>query len=342
MAGLRQIIKLFGITNLTQQNSNLKNYRFLSYITKEYKETNDPRPYFFNNDVQNILLKLTRSELQKIFRKKGMGPLEDATFKFLTDEQLQQELDKMRKKSVELLQFPPAVAVRKPLDRVFSSDPALIGYETSKVVFTDITFGLKDNQRLIVIREPDGVLREAAWNDRDRINQVYFPRAHRQLKAPPLFNGNYFEDILNRKEYLFILDLACQQFEPDDSEYQRVVSITYQHIYDNNEFEKLRSTRHFGSLTFFLVWNKMIDNLLLDLIESCHIEEANLLIELYGRIHNISLLQENDDEYKMLEDFIKKHSTKTAVLELALQATKDFLKQKEIVEEGIKKAHGHS
>lgn len=270
-----------------------------------------------------------------------MGTLENARFEFLTDEQLKQEMEKMHKKAADLLQFPPAVAVRKPVDKILSSDPALIGYETSKLVFTDITFGLKDIDRLIVVRDPDGTLREADWNVRDRMNQVYFPRAHKQLKVPHLFNGNYFEELLDRKEYMFILDLACQQFEPDDPDYQRVVSITYQYINDNNEFEIIRSTRHFGSFTFFLVRNKMIDNLLLDLIETCHIDESNGLIELYGKIHNISFSQSKNDLEK-IEEFIKEHSTKKAVLELALQSTKDFLKQKEIVEDGIKKAHGHS
>ncbi|XP_044751152.1 28S ribosomal protein S22, mitochondrial [Coccinella septempunctata] len=341
MAVLRQIIRLSGVTNSGQFNAFLKNYRFLSYVSKEYNETNDPRPHFFKSDVQNLLLKLTRSDLQKIFHKRGVGTLEDPKFEFLTDAQLKEQLDKMQKKAIQLLQFPPAVAVRKPLDRVLSSDPALIGYETSKIVFTDITFGLKNNERLIVVRDPNGQLHEADWNVRDRMNQVYFPQTHRQLKIPHLFIGEHFEDILNRKEYIFILDLACQQFEPDDKEYQRVTSITYQHIYDNNEFEKLRSTRHFGSMTFFLVWNKMIDNLLLDLIETCHIDEAKLLVELYGKINDVNFTQTNDD-FGMIEEFIKNNSTKKAVLELALQSTKDFLKQKEIVEDGIKKAHGHS
>lgn len=41
MAGLKQLVKLFGVRNLRQQNSNYafkKNYRSLSYVTKEYSK----------------------------------------------------------------------------------------------------------------------------------------------------------------------------------------------------------------------------------------------------------------------------------------------------------------
>jgi small subunit ribosomal protein S22 len=46
------------------------------------------------------------------------------------------------------------------------------GYDASKYVFTDITFGVHDRKRLIVVREPDGTLRDAEGDERDRLNQV--------------------------------------------------------------------------------------------------------------------------------------------------------------------------
>lgn len=43
-----------------------------------------------------------------------------------------------------MLQMPPVVPVRKEIDAVISRDPELTGWDKSKYVFTDITFGKTD------------------------------------------------------------------------------------------------------------------------------------------------------------------------------------------------------
>ncbi|XP_056634911.1 28S ribosomal protein S22, mitochondrial [Diorhabda sublineata] len=314
--------------------------RLLHYSPIEYDQKHDPAPKFFNTDIQNLLRELTRIDLSKVFKKRKLGTegLEDPEYKFLTDEELKQAYEEAHQKSYELLQIPPIVAARKPKDRILSYDPALQGLEESKMVFTDISFGVRDADRIIVVRDPDGTLREADWELRGRMNQLYFPQIGRSLKPPRMFFGEYFDSLLERKEYIFILDRACIQFEPDDPDYQRVVSVTYQHINDHNGFDILRSTRHFGALVFFLVWNKNIDNLLLELIETCHINEAGTLLNLFSNIHNVVL--EKSDEIFAIEDYINKFANKKAALQLGLQAYKDLAKEKNRIEEGIKIAHG--
>ena len=47
------------------------------------------------------------------------------------------------------------------------------------MVFTDISFGVHDRERLVVVREADGTLRQAEWEERDRVNQIYFPKKGR-------------------------------------------------------------------------------------------------------------------------------------------------------------------
>lgn len=42
-------------------------------------------------------------------------------------------------------------------------------------------------ERFIVVREPNGILRKATWEERDRLIQVYFPKEGRKLTAPLLF-----------------------------------------------------------------------------------------------------------------------------------------------------------
>lgn len=42
-------------------------------------------------------------------------------------------------------------------------------------------------ERFIVVREPDGTLRKATWEERDRLVQVYFPKPGRRLTPPFMF-----------------------------------------------------------------------------------------------------------------------------------------------------------
>ena len=40
--------------------------------------------------------------------------------------------------------MPPVMEERKPINRVLSENPELKGLEASKLVFTDITYGVRD------------------------------------------------------------------------------------------------------------------------------------------------------------------------------------------------------
>lgn len=281
--------------------------------------------------MQSLLKTLTRKDLGRIYKtvRQGQRALDQPTYKFMTDEELQEILDDANKRADEFLQMPPVLPARKPVNTILSYDPAIQGLETARLVFTDITFGVPDLKRLIVIREPDGTLREADWDVRDRLNQAYFPRPGREMLCPKMFEDEYLKDLLARGEFLFILDRACIQFEPNDPKYQRVAGNTYEYVNENGLFDKLRSTRHFGPLVFYLVWNNNIDNLLLELIETCQIDEANSLLKLYGIVQNVVF---NADNLGVLEEYITKYSKKRGPLELALQSLKDLENRKKSLE----------
>ncbi|KAF5287955.1 hypothetical protein FQA39_LY15593 [Lamprigera yunnana] len=321
---------------------NTRIHRFLSYIPLEYGEERDPAPIFFHEEIQGILKSLTRVDLSRVFKKKKLGDtkLELPVYKFMTDEQLQESLELSKKRAQEVLQMPPVVQVRKPIDRVYVEDRALIGHNTNRMIFTDITFGVKDRNRLIVVRELDGMLRDANWKERDRMNQIYFPKNKQKLKVPKMFEDKYLQDLLGRKEYEFILNCACAQFEPDNEQYQKVTSLTYQHINDNNGFECLRSTRHFGPLIFYLSWFKNIDNLLLELIETAHIVDANRLLQLYKKIHETDLNITDVQSLDGIMDYVKQAAVNKSSLELAVQAYIELVKQRKQLDEGIHVAHG--
>lgn len=154
----------------------------------------DPAPFFFNKEVQACLKTLTTVDYNKVFRNRKDGhKLKPPQYKFLTDEQLEEATKAARLRAEKYLQMPPVVKQRLDSSEPLCEDVALRGHDTVKYVFTDITFGLKNKDRFIVIREPDGTLRYATWKERDRLLQTFFPKPERQIQKPRMFEGEYLK-----------------------------------------------------------------------------------------------------------------------------------------------------
>ncbi|CAC5403955.1 MRPS22 [Mytilus coruscus] len=92
-------------------------------------------------------------------------------------------------------------------------------------------------------------------------------------------------NILHEKNYIYILERACIQFEPDSPDFIRVCNRVYNHVAETQTFDALRSTRFFGPMTFYFTWNNRIESLLSDMIQNDLLEDAIDLIELYQIIH---------------------------------------------------------
>ncbi|XP_063821981.1 small ribosomal subunit protein mS22 [Ostrinia nubilalis] len=349
-------------------------HRNLSIVPSIYDGKDDPAPKFFSSNVQVLLKRLTRPDFSKVFRKRtssGLPVLRTPTYKFLTNEELEAEIKKANEKADVLLQMPPVVKVQQPINEVLSNDPALIGYDTSKYLFTDITFGIANERRLIVERDPDGILRHCDHDVRKRLNQTYFPIPGRKIKEPIMFsNDEKFNSLLDRQEYEFVLDRACIQYEPDEASYQRVTSITYQHIDVNKNYELLRSTRHFGPMAFYLTWHESMDSLMLELLQNGWVREAVLLNalrhalkadvtngETAQAIANEILptpvqlakperLTEEDIQLdnkcvECIEKYIVSNSAMKSQQELALQGFREHYQQLMDLSRGLQKAHGN-
>lgn len=218
----------------------------------------------------------------------------------MTAEQLKSQVKAAAWRAKHLLQMPPIVKVQDDQTRIISKDSGLDGFSDSSVVITDISFDVKDTKRTVLIRHSDGTLETASQSVRKRVNQIYFPRDDRKISDPKMFTPEYLQRVLDEHQYEFILDRACIQFEPYEQEYHEITSKTYQHINNSKRFNDLRSTRHFGTMTFFLAWHKMIDDLLLDCIKRGYLRNAVETIFLHYKLHAVS--EENAVE-KCLNDF---------------------------------------
>ncbi|VVD05020.1 unnamed protein product, partial [Leptidea sinapis] len=256
--------------------------------------------------------------------------------------------------------------VHEPIVDVLARDPALIGYDSSTYLFTDITFGVANEHRIIVERGPDGTLQSCDYDTRKRLNQIYFPSDGRKLREPKMFSDKErFDSLLEREKYEYVLDRACVQYDPDERKYQEVTSITYQHV---DKYSK--STRHFGPFAFYLTWHHSIDNLLLELVQTGAVREGVLLIALRQAIHADIIdgeecnslvtqilptpIQLTKNE-KLTEDdinldtkctecvdkYIKNSSSMKSQQALALQGFREYYQNLVELSRGLRKAHGN-
>jgi len=124
------------------------------------------------------------------------------------------------------------------------------------------------------------------------MNSVYFPIPGREVVTPKMFaDASNLENILDKASeevnvYLFVLDRACNQFEPDDPLYISVVSKVYDKIEAKRHYDLLKSTRHFGPLTFYLVRMRMLDNLLLHSIQNKRLD-IGIFLFLYSTLNEL-------------------------------------------------------
>lgn len=171
---------------------------------------------------------------------------------------------------------------------ILSKEPALTQFDTSSYIFTDITYGISDKHRTIVVRHPDGQLENATPDVRKCMNTIYFPLGGRKLRTPRMFtDADCLKRCLDQQLYLFVLDRMCIQFEPYEREFHAISGQCYMHINETGQFETLRSTRHFGPMAFFLAWHRLIDNLLIDMIDRDYLRNAIELICLQCRLNGI-------------------------------------------------------
>ncbi|GAB0100534.1 mitochondrial ribosomal protein S22 [Sergentomyia squamirostris] len=364
---ISQKIPNFWLTAARKCSSSSKSTQYLSY-------DRDPAPQFFSEKIQNLLKSLTRLDLDKIYRRRTV-PKNEVEYKFLTTEQVQKEIEDGLRRARKLLQMPPVVQVKEAEIRVVSRDPGLAHLHESDLIFTDITYGLDDFHRKIVVRKVDGSLETVPQSVRKRLNQLYFPMEGRKIRLPKMFEPELLRKCLQEEKYEFILDRLTVQFEPYEREFHEISSETFLHINGTREFDQLRSTRHFGPMVFFLACHRLTDNLLLDSIKRDFLLNAVEVIELQCLLNNHPLpaeshfrelrkdhtdrkvtqltreieekLGKTEEEFKqdqiclrILREFVRNNGQKKAQLELALQAHEEAAEEKRRILEGLKTAHG--
>ncbi|XP_062843855.1 28S ribosomal protein S22, mitochondrial [Trichomycterus rosablanca] len=279
---------------------------------------------FTDPEVQDILTRITGLDLYKVFRpvKQELKP---PKYKLMTDHQLKEAVYKAEEHAQTLLEMPPVLPERKPIEDVLSEDKILEGMDTAKYVFTDITYNIPHRERFIVVREPSGTLRKASWEERDRLVQVYFPREGRKLTVPPIFKEENLKIVFDQYRHEDVLHYCLVQFEPDSAEFKKVHALTYEDIVKHEKYELLRSTCFFGGLVWYLIDTRRIDGLLAEFLQKDGLQDAVNLVHLFNLVHpqSDSAIQSQSQTatgIDLLKVYVDCESQRPGLIKLALQS----------------------
>lgn len=296
--------------------------KFLS--TKQASSAPPSKPeiskVFANEGIQKILHDITRFNEDVLFAKRHVRRLRSSKMTFMTDKQLE-ESRKLAYKSIKpKIEMPKVMEPNLKPPEIIAKDEEIIGYNQHKIMFIDIGHGYTNSDRLMSVREPNGILRYPTHEERSRLNHMFRPTDYSSIDPPRLFEPERLADLLRRKEYVFILNRACIQFEPDDPRFIEISNKVYDHINDCSDFKNLRSTRYFGPMSLYLIYNDKTDNLLIEMLAKHYIEDASKVVRIYHACNNITAPEKIDNDIDLINDYINNYSLKKHHVELALKA----------------------
>lgn len=249
---------------------------------------------FDSDEVQTILKRLTGCDLDKVFKKRLTEGLQEPTYILANQDELAEQDAKTLQNAQERLKMPPLRGVRTTIDVVLDEDEGLINFDDhgANYVFTDISDSVDDYSRAIIVREDaTGVLREADWDVRDRINTLYWPPTgyEKMLEKPPLLNDENLDYILSNDRHEEILDLMYTQFEEDSSELTPVVERVYNDLAERKNFDLLTSTRYYGGMVFYLIANKRTSELVEYYNDNERADDVAEVVKLHALVHKEEL-----------------------------------------------------
>lgn len=277
---------------------------------EQQKDEINVEKLFTDKDVQQLLKEMTGMDLEgKIFAARPIELQQRSHYALMTDEMFQKTLERMQGDAKYFLQFVPVKEPRPEGFTVISRDPDIEGFDQSKFVFTDISFDATDQDRTVVVRETDGVLRMATPEEHDRMNRVYYEQPNRPISEPPLFSDPHLQDILDRDEHEFLLDYACYFYEPDDPSFVKLCRTVFDRTVKNEKIALLHSTRHFGPFAFYLALNDNIPPLLNYFGSVGSLSNAAKLIRLQRAVHRDwrHAIASGDDDKKIVQDYINQN-----------------------------------
>lgn len=135
------------------------------------------------------------------------------------------------------------------------------------------------------------------------------------------------------------------QFEPDHPTYIRTSEAVFDDIAAHGHYDILHSTRHYGPMTFYLVYNKKCDDLVVHYFKNKNLVDAAIVVRLFGLLHADSAVSRPAADLAtldLLRLFIDSDSLKSSKLHVALEAMLEAIKADKKTLKGVKEAQGAS
>ncbi|KAI1727544.1 mitochondrial 28S ribosomal protein s22 domain-containing protein [Ditylenchus destructor] len=269
----------------------------------------DVESLFLDSRVRQLLKSLIGMDLEKCYAERTVRNTERSHFALMNDEMLANFRKSLEERALRFMQLVPIKEPRIDGYTVLAVDPKLKDLDTAKFVFTDISHYTTNQDRTVVVRDPDGTLRTSTPEEHDRMNRIYYPEPDRTVRPMPLFSDPYFTNALNRSKHELVLDWACNFYDPDDPDFVKLCRRVFDNVLETNNFEALRSTRHFALLVFYLVINGKIIPLLNYFVNIKSISDVANVIRLCKlSIPNWpSEFNEEDNDQTVIEDFLQQN-----------------------------------
>ncbi|CAJ0565579.1 unnamed protein product, partial [Mesorhabditis spiculigera] len=283
----------------------------LSNLDAKVAEEVDAERLFTTPQVHELLQKITGVDLEnKVFRSRRISNQQRRShFALMTDERLENTIERMKDEAQLFLQFVPLKEPREIKTELLAHDEEIAGFDSSRFVFTDISFDATDQNRTVVVREIDGKLRTATPEEHDRMNRTYYNKQNRPVVDPAVFSDPWLDSALARDEHEFVMDWACLYYEADDPKFVETTKVVFDRTIAANKFDVFYSTRHFGTLVFYMALNNNLPPLLNYFAGHGELRECALLVRLQKTLYPEwrTAIGTNDTDLKIVQDFVKQN-----------------------------------
>jgi len=244
-----------------------------------------------SEEVQSILKRMTTISIDQIFAGRKEA-LRRPTYNILDSEELKKAEEVNLTEVGQRLKMPEVRELRKPINIIISHDEELIEFDEdgADFVFTDISSLETTRTRLLRVREnATGVLREGNWDERERMEFMYWPKEGQTYETAPMLLDENLPFMFNEGRHCQVLDFINVQWQVDAPDYQRVLNAVYEDLAVREAFHHLKSTRYYGGMVFYFVTNKKTLNVFSSLVQSGDIDDAADIVRLHSLIDSLSL-----------------------------------------------------
>jgi len=209
----------------------------------------------------------------------------------------------------EDMQTPPAA-----VESVVLTKDARCANPRYEMVFTDISKGkgITASNRRLFVREKDGTLRTADQDERNRLNQMYFPRQNNPLRLPIIFEeDDTLAAVLLFNRHPSILDSICKVRPADSPMYISTHIKIYEDIDSKHIFSLLQDTVHWYGFCRWAIAERKIDNMLMVLLQTVRLKDADALAKCVHTMHpniasakKVAAPQGTSKPYRHLREYV--------------------------------------